>query len=82
MHLLNCYHQFYEENLLLLPDSISEHCYNALYDVKTSDKPGRPNVLVDEEQIVGLKSLNMSWRKIAELIGISERTLPHEKAKF
>ena len=75
LHLLNCYRQSYEENLLLLPDSIAERYHNTLYDVKTSGNPGRPNILVDEEQIAGLRSLNMSWSKIAELIGISERTL-------
>ena len=82
LHLLNCFRQSYEENLLVLPDSIPECCHKTLYDVKTSDKPVRPNILVDEEQIVGMRSLNMSRRKITELIGIRERTLPHEKAKF
>ena len=78
LHLLNCLS--YEENLLLLPDSIPERYHNTLYDVKTSGNPGRPNILVDEEQIAGLRSLNMLWSKIAELIGISERTL-HTKGK-
>ena len=82
LHLLNCCRQSYEENLLLLPDSISERCHSTLYDVKTSYKPGRPNILVDEEQIAGLRSLNMSWRKIAELIGISERTLRTKRQSF
>ena len=82
LHLLNCYRQSYEENLLLLPDSISERCHSTLYDVKTSDKSGIPNILVDEEQIVGLRSLNMSWRKIVELIGLSERTLHTKRQSF
>ena len=68
LHSLNCYRQSYEENLSLLPDSISERCHNDLYDVKISDKPGRANILVDEGQIAGLRSLNMSWRKKAELV--------------
>ena len=82
LHLLNCYRQSYEVNLLLLHDSISERCHNTLYDVKTSVKPGRRNILVDEEQIVGLRSLNMSWRKIAELTGTSERTLRTKRQSF
>ena len=82
LHLLNCYRQFYEENLLLLPDSISERCHNTLCDVKKSGKPGRPNILVDEEQIAGLRSPNMSWRKIVELSGISERILRTKRQSF
>ena len=82
LHLLNCYCQSYEENLLLLPDRIPERCHNTLYDMKASDKPGRPNILVNEEQIIGLRSLNMSWKKIAELIGISERTLRTKRQSF
>ena len=37
---------------------------------------------MNEEQIVGLRSLNMSWKKIAELIGISERTLRTIRQSF
>ena len=36
-----------------MPDNIAERCHNTLYDVKTSDKPGTSNILVDEEQIAG-----------------------------
>ena len=50
LHFLNCYRQSYEENLPLLPDSIPERCHNTLYDVKDSDKPSRPNILVNQEE--------------------------------
>ena len=67
---------------MLLPDSILERCHETLYDVKISDKAGRPNILVDEVQIAGLRSLNMSWRKIAELIVTSERTLRTKRQSY
>ena len=36
---------------------------------------GRPKLLISEEQVVSLKSLGMSWTKIAELLGVSTKTL-------
>ena len=37
---------------------------------------------MDEEQIAGLRSLNIPWRKIAELTAINERTLCTKRQSF
>ena len=36
-------------------------------------KRGRPNRLIDEEQVLSLKAIGMKWNLIADLIGVSEK---------
>ena len=40
-----------------------------------NDSIGRPKFLITKEQIDGLRSLHFSWKKIAEMLGVSERTV-------
>lgn len=43
---------------------------------------GRPKFLITKEQIDGLRSLHFSWKKIAEMLGVSERTVRRRKQEF
>jgi len=45
-------------------------------------KPGRPSIIIDEQQVHGLKSLNLPWNTISEMLGISERTLRRKRQSF
>ena len=36
---------------------------------------GRPKFLIPERQLAGLRSLNFTWKKISEMLGVSEKTL-------
>lgn len=43
---------------------------------------GRPKYLITKEQIDGLRSLHFSWKKIAEMLGVSERTIRRRRQEF
>ena len=43
---------------------------------------GRPNLKVEKEDILILKSLNYSWTRITELLGVSRHTLYHQLQEF
>ena len=45
-------------------------------------KRGRRAKLIDETQVLGLKSIGLSWKRIATLIGVSERTLRDRRKSF
>ena len=45
-------------------------------------KRGRPTKFIDEEQVLSLKGIGMKWCQIAELIGVSERTLRERRKYF
>ncbi len=38
-------------------------------------RPGRPCVMVQDSQLIGLRQLGLSWSKIGTILGISRRTL-------
>lgn len=42
---------------------------------------GRSKFLIPESQIVGLRSLNFSWKDIAAMLGVSARTLSRRRAE-
>ena len=44
-------------------------------EVRRDGGIGRPKVGLDEEQVLGLRSLGMKWNKIASLLGVCEDTL-------
>jgi len=43
---------------------------------------GRPNKLINEEQVASLRSLGMNWKKIANILGICEDTLRKKRQSF
>ena len=43
---------------------------------------GRPSINVSEDDILFLKGLNYSWTKIADILGISRRTLYRRLEEF
>lgn len=47
-----------------------------------SGQAGRPKISIEEEQVAGLRSLGMNWKKIATLLGVSEDTLRRRRREF
>ena len=43
---------------------------------------GRPVKHIDEEQVLALKVIGLKWNQIAELIGVSDRTLRERRKDF
>ena len=43
---------------------------------------GRPKLIISEDQVAGLRSLRMSWKKIADLLGVSTDTLRRRRLEF
>lgn len=54
-----------------------EECYQCPYEERdeTNKGAGRPRFLIPQEQLEGLRSLHFSWTKIAEMLGVSEKTI-------
>jgi hypothetical protein len=48
----------------------------------TRNNGGRPRYEIDEEQVMFLRSKFFSWRKIAQILGISDRTLRRKRQEF
>lgn len=57
------------------------HFADLLYntDERYQSRPGRPRVHININQVNGLKDLGFSWLKIADMIGVSERTLQRRR---
>ena len=47
-----------------------------------AERRGRPAVFVDEDQVLALKAIGFSWKKIANLIGVSDRTLRERRKEL
>ena len=45
-------------------------------------KPGRPSVIIVQEQVEGLRSIGMTWENISKLLGVSSRTLRTKRQEF
>ena len=54
-----------------------KNVYQCPYEERdeTNKGAGRPCFLIPEEQLEGLRSLYFSWTKIAEILGVSEKTI-------
>eukprot|EP00112_Aurelia_sp_Birch-Aquarium-sp1_P025427 Seg843.13 transcript_id=Seg843.13/GoldUCD/mRNA.D3Y31 product="hypothetical protein" protein_id=Seg843.13/GoldUCD/D3Y31 len=46
---------------------------------EVSGRKGRPSYIVQEDQIQGLRNLGFTWKSIAEMLSISERTLRNKR---
>lgn len=45
-------------------------------------RPGRPSLIVVQEQVEGLRAIGMTWEKISELLGMTSRTLRNKRKEF
>ena len=43
---------------------------------------GRPKFVIPVNQLVGLRSLNFSWKEIAKMIGVSEKTILRRRCEY
>ena len=75
---LNNYHKVYDTRMLNF-GTVIPHSRPCL-EVKNT--PGRPKILLDEQQILNLKELNMTWKAIANLLGVHEKTLQRKRKEF
>ena len=50
--------------------------------IVNSELQGRPSYAISEEQVISLRSIGFRWNQIADMIGISERTLRRRRAEF
>ena len=47
-----------------------------------SGNSGRPRMVVNEDQVLGLRSLGIQWQRIGSLLGISTKTLRRKRYGF
>ena len=62
-------------------DSIGERAYSSLTDSRR-DGPGRPRYVIEEDQIRFLREMHFPWKKIADLLGVSESTLRRRRLMY
>ena len=55
----------------------NEECYRCPNEERdeSSVGAGRPRFLIPRDQLQGLRSLHFSWKKIAEMLGVSDKTI-------
>ena len=62
------------------------HRWDGLVEKKTETNTvhgvGRPKLDISEEQVISLKLLSMSWTKIAQLLGVSTKTIQRRRLSF
>ena len=51
--------------------------YLCEYEGNHEARQGRPRFSVPERQLIGLHSLNFTWKAISEIVGVSERSIRH-----
>lgn len=52
-----------------------------IYNEQRNEK-GRPKFLIPRAQLVGLRSLNFTWKAISEMLGVSEKTILRRRCEF
>lgn len=52
-----------------------------IYNEQRNEK-GRPKFLIPRAQLVGLRSLNFTWKAISEMLGVSEKTIFRRRCEF
>ena len=78
-----------------LMKNIFDYCKSALgqtyvYDsgdqftcpYESTQSPGRPRYAVGVEQVAGLRGMGFTWRAIANILNVSERTLRRRRKEF
>lgn len=61
--------------------SIGERAYSSPTDSRKGG-PGRPGYVIEEEQIRFLREMHFPWKKIANLLGVSESTLRRRRLMY
>ena len=62
-------------------DSIGEKAFSSLTE-SGKDGPGRPRYVIEEDQIRFLREMHFPWKKIADLLGVSESTLRRRRLMY
>ena len=63
------------------PDLTRETAYCSP-TISTCNGPGRPRYVIEEEKIRFLRELHFPWKKIADLLGVSESTLRRRRMMY
>ena len=76
------YNEIYEAKMISFQTETDKQCnqQNSHQRIVKTGKAGRPKLLINEEQVLSLRSLGMTW--IAELLGISGKTLYRSRMHF
>ena len=48
----------------------------------SNQRRGRPRLLIPKEQLEGLRSLGFSWSSVAEMLGVSEKTIRRRRDAY
>ena len=62
-------------------DFFGERAYSSSSD-SSRNGPGRPPYVIEEEQIRFLREMHFSWKKISDLLGVSESTLRRRRLMY
>ena len=78
------YNEIYEAKMISFQTETDKQCnqQNSHQRIVKTGKAGRPKLLINEEQVLSLRSLGMTWIKIAELLGLSGKTLYRSRMYF
>ena len=77
MNLIDQLQQYKNE----MSDFFGERAYRSLPDSRRNG-PGRPHYVIEEEQIRFLREMHFSWKKISDLLGVSESTLRRRRLMY
>ena len=75
------YRQFYELRLSWFDIHASEQLERRATTVFTGSSR-RPSFVISQQQVLCLKELGFSWKKIAQLLGVSRKTLLRKRKEF
>ena len=75
------YRQFYEQCLSWFDIHASEQLERRTTTVFT-DSSGRPSFVISQQQLLSYKELVFWWKKIAQLLGVSRKTLLSKTKEF
>lgn len=70
------------DGLLNICKNRKENCLELLERIDDGVKVGRPKAAIDEEQVHRLRSINLPWNKISQLLGVSDKTLRRRRLNF
>lgn len=81
--ILQYYATLYADHAMELEDSYcSPETINISCPIVRNGRPGRPSVVISEEQITTLLDLGFTYTSMAAMFGISERTLFRRRTEF
>ena len=63
-------------------DGFSDSSQHLCPSQQHNSEKGRPKFLIPRSQLVGLSSLNFTWKAISKMLGVSEKTVLRRRYEF